>query len=793
MTKGEPDEALETFQQALTKINTAKNQDKGILANLYSSIGMAHWYNGNNEMAEEHHLKALQIRKTVFGGSSLEVASSLNDLGLDYVNNDIPKAIDLYLEALKIYQKFFPENHPKIAYAYNNLAIAHRKKKEYAKAMEYLRKIESIHSALYPENHPDRAFLALNIAEVYKEEGAEKIALTFYTKAIDIYKVLFGNNHPEIANIYNELGEWSLEKSKYSDALSHFQNALIANCPAFKEKDLYSNPAIDQSYNPSTLLATLIQKANALEARYSAKTLKFNDLKMALKCLETSDSLINQLRQIKTNKNDKLSLGTLAVEVYQSGVRIALLLAENTLRPRFYNEKAFYFSERSKSAVLAEAIAETKAKHFANIPDSLLEREANLKAEITLLEQKMADPSAKDQLDKLRDKLFTASRSYEQFIKSLETNFPAYFSLKYDVALPTVSDLQKQLSPKTALVSYQIADSARRIYTFVITKKRLQVFDEPLEKEFDKMLKGYRNSILFQSETDFVTSSANLYKQLWPIHFSKNITEVIVVQDSKTGGIPYEALLAKKASKKSNGYAGMDFLLNRYAISYAFSAQLWYNSTKKASESSDPSIFLLAPVKFQKMANLPGTEREVKEIGNMFEAKKFNHSAYIFKDASEQTIKLPLLKNFKYLHFATHGIVNTKRPELSAIFLSPDSTKKAKEDGILYSGEIYNLDIRADLVTLSACETGLGKVSKGEGIIGLTRALLYAGANNMMVSLWTVSDRSTSDLMQSFYSNLLNNPNASYSTNLSQAKKALVQTPDFSAPYYWAAFVLIGK
>ncbi|MBY0424340.1 MAG: tetratricopeptide repeat protein, partial [Cytophagales bacterium] len=364
----------------------------------------------------------------------------LNDLGLDYVNNDIAKAIENYQISLSIYKKYYPENHPKIAYAYNNLAIAFRKKKEFAKSMEYLRKIESIHSAIYPENHPDKAFLALNIAQVYKEEGAEKIAETFYKKAIGIYSGIYGPNHPEIANIYNELASMSLEKRKYDNALEQVQQSLMSNTPGFKGNSYYSNPKLSNSYNPSTLLASLLLKASILESRYTFKSLKLNDLKFALTCLEASDSLINQLRQLKTNKNDKLSLGALAVEVYQTGVRISLLLSENTLRPKFYNEKAFYFSEMSKSAVLSEAIADSKAKHFANIPDSLLEHEKKLKSDITLFEQKLAETTAKDQLDKYRDLLFLASRKYEQFVKSLERNYPAYYSLKYDVQLPTVKD-----------------------------------------------------------------------------------------------------------------------------------------------------------------------------------------------------------------------------------------------------------------------------------------------------------------------------------------------------------------
>jgi CHAT domain-containing protein len=144
---------------------------------------------------------------------------------------------------------------------------------------------------------------------------------------------------------------------------------------------------------------------------------------------------------------------------------------------------------------------------------------------------------------------------------------------------------------------------------------------------------------------------------------------------------------------------------------------------------------------------------------------------------------------------ATHGIVDEENPQLSQIFLNPTSQNMAqKEDGNLFAGEIYNLRCNADLITLSACQTGLGQISKGEGIIGLTRALLYAGAKNVNVSLWSVPDQSTSQLMQNFYEEFIGNEfqKEGYAKSLQKAKLKLIQNPEWAEPYFWGAFVLIG-
>jgi CHAT domain-containing protein len=133
--------------------------------------------------------------------------------------------------------------------------------------------------------------------------------------------------------------------------------------------------------------------------------------------------------------------------------------------------------------------------------------------------------------------------------------------------------------------------------------------------------------------------------------------------------------------------------------------------------------------------------------------------------------------------------VDELNPNLSRIFLQPDEDR---EDGNLFAGEMYNLELNADLVTLSACQTGTGKILKGEGVIGLSRALVYAGAKNMLVSFWNVADKSTAVLMKDFYQHMLENGNTNYSTDLRQAKIKLLETEEYCAPFYWAPFVLIG-
>jgi CHAT domain-containing protein len=284
----------------------------------------------------------------------------------------------------------------------------------------------------------------------------------------------------------------------------------------------------------------------------------------------------------------------------------------------------------------------------------------------------------------------------------------------------------------------------------------------------------------------YQTSSIPLSQVLSP-RLPPSINQIIIVPSGRLGTIPFEALPLN--AKSMNNFTEANFLMEKYALSYEFSTALMVQKDSKVSQRQDASIYLCAPVQFpgnDNLNGLPATETEVTTIASLF-----GNSSYVakFHEANETTIKATKLSEYDYLHFATHGIVDEMEPELSRIFLNSG----IKDDGNLFAGEIYNLELKAQLAVLSACQTGLGKLSKGEGVIGLSRALTYAGAKNIIVSFWSVADESTAELMTAFYKNLIQAKDKNFSMALRQAKLQLINNQKFSAPYYWAPFVLIGR
>ena len=796
LNQGRNDNALQALLEAMDSFDQTGNQNCLEAAQALSYLSQVYLTTGKLTKAEEQMLMCLSIRQNILPKNHELIAAAYNDLGFAYSQVDNEKALTNYELALGMYEVLHGNNNPKIAIAYGNIGVIYRNLELYGDAINNFDNALKIWDKIYPDSHPKKAFVLFNLGRTNQNMGEQKTALDYYEKALVMYRSSYGSKHPEIASVLNYIGNIKLAQTAYDEALLSYQQAINANTISFDNKDIRFNPPAHDFYNGNILLFSLEFKAKALEAQYFGKTLKLSNLTLALKTLHVADTLIDKLRQHSTSETDKLSLGQIANEVYADGVRTAYEASVGSVKKKVFQLQAFYFAEKSKSSVLLEAIAESDAKSYAGIPNDLLEEEQKIKSAIALIVQKLAQKPTAMEEKNLRENAYKLNSDYAAFTKRLENSFPEYFNLKYNTTSPKVYELQQKLDAKTALLSYFIDDKNNTLYRFKLSKKKYEIVTHVLSKDFDRYITGLRNGLFFNDIKSFTISSTGLSKILIP-KLPSSITSLVILPTGRLSIIPFEALFTKKPKDKDlpNGkinFASLPYVLNRFNIRYEFSARLILQKSNKTEIISPPSIFLCAPIVFPEkdhLTDLPGTEIEVNEIAGLFKAKQFRSSLFMRDDASEMLVKSGALNNFKLIHFATHGIVDEKNAELSRIFLQ---TSSKSEDGNLFAGEIYNLSLQADLVTLSACQTGLGKISKGEGVIGLSRALVYAGAKNIIVSFWSVADESTAELMKSFYTNILNTSAHDYGENLRQAKIKLIKETKYAAPYYWAPFILIG-
>lgn len=791
---GRNEEAIDDLLKAQSLFQTAGVTASKEIANCYNDLGIAYWNNGNTDLSLQYLQNALNIREELYGKNHPEVADSYNNIGLVNAEINTFASVIYFNNALKVYRSIYSENHPKIALVLNNLALQYDAQEDYTQALENLTQVSDIWNNLYKEDHPSKAFAAFSIGNVYYHQKSFNEALNYQDQALDMYTRLYGSKHPEIANIYNLKGDIYLKQGEYRAAIETLQKAIYANLSGQQVTDIYQNPELKSYYNADILLSSLQQKSDAFEKFHFNKTLKFRDLKAALESLEVADQLVSHIRQIRLSEKDKISLSAKASEIYESGVALAYQMSQVVFKPRFYLEKTFYFAEKSKSAVLLSAIQDTNAKEFSGIPSELITEESELKADIVLQEQLLATNQDPGKEAEIKQQLLTLNNRYNEFVRQLEADFPNYYNLKFNVTHVGVAELQKALGGNTALITHFITDT--RVYTFYVSADDYKVHSGLKSESFDKQILGLRNSMKYDVKKSFQSSAQHLYEQLFPIKIAKHVNQLIIIPEGSLSTIPFESLVTDLKIEEELSYSDMPYLIQKYNISYDNSATLFVQRKKEIEtyQGETEDILLVAPISFSTIAyqgltgrlnDLPGSRNEIDEIKFLFKANQREADLLTEEDATKSNLTSEEIKRYKYIHFATHGMVNESEPNLSRIFL---------QDGSLYSGDIYNININADLVCLSACETGLGKISKGEGIIGLSRALLYAGAKNLIVSLWTVADESTSKLMIDFYNNhLYSSTYNTFSGALRKAKLSLIQDEQYNKPYYWAPFVLIGE
>lgn len=538
----------------------------------------------------------------------------------------------------------------------------------------------------------------------------------------------------------------------------------------------------------------------------------------------------------------KLHWAELAAPLLADAVGAAFQLYEVT-GDEEHKATAFYFAEKGKAALLLEAFSETKARHIAGIPDSLLEQERWIFAEMTAHEQRLREIPLGDEKAAVAEKsgrehkIFGLKRRREALIAHLEEAYPDYYDLKYNVNVATPEQVRKaRLDERTALIEYVLGES--EIYIFTLTSKDIDVTVVPRDSLLDVHVSKLREGIIEQDYHLYTTHGYALYNLLLEAVIDKlQVTNLVIVPDGVLNYVPFEALLTHDTADAGQikDYRHLPYLIDRYAVSYSYSSTLLVE-TRLRKKSSPPRDFVaFAPIfpdgvpigsrgldlflengqtdtssmAVTRRAYLPRTRTEVTGIQRLFLNQyglldrfvKRRAQVYLEEDASEANLKSSALDEYRFVHFATHGFANETTPEASGIVLYPepiplDDGKEEgaenREDGVLRLGEVYNLEFNADLVVLSACETGLGPVARGEGILSLTRGFLYAGASNVLVSLWKADDIQTGELMPSFYRNVLEG--GSKPSALRSAKLGVIRAhPRYARPFYWAPFVLIGE
>lgn len=735
---------LDNYSKALhcyeTALKIARNMSvKEDIPGCLSNIGEILFKIGNYDKAIEYLIEALEIDKQ--SGDDNYILSDLNNIGEAYRRKgltfgdlgDFDKALYYYKECLKITNK--TKEKKMEVYVLNNIGSVYSELSAYSDQIKYSEGIEYFKLALKKaEEIQDIEAIGTilnNVGIVYYNQGDYEKSAEYYDKVIRLNFETGGGDILWETFLYN--GNNYAKQNKLFDAL--------------------------QSYKESIKFIEII--------RYQ----------------------IN-LEQLKAKY-----LGTdKRMDVYYNLIHILATLSKSHPEEK-YDLEAFDYLERAKGRAFLESIVLSQIDVSQGVDRELLDREKELMKDYSILQTKLLivglDSEEKNRIFK---KLNEKEDEIEILRMEIRLKSPAYASLNPKII--TLKEAQEMLPNKnTAFFAYCIG--REHSYAFVITKKQLIIYPLPTRDEIKKQVKEFL-TVINDKETNNFQGGYELYKILVSPGLDENIKTIIFIPDDILNFLPFETLVIDSEKK--------EWLIEKYDISYAPSITslreiVQRKKTKKPSQHmlafGDPYFGSLeregngnnAIKEFYSLSSnisrLIFSGREIDTIGNVFK------KATLFrrKEATEDRLKTQSLEDYRIIHFATHSIIDDKIPGRSSIVLSLD--EDPSEDGFLRMDEIYSLKFNSDLVTLSACETGLGEFIHGEGIVGINRAFFYAGSSAVLMSLWAVNDQASYQLMERFYRHLRSS--ISIMDALRMVKLEMINSQALSHPYYWAGFIVSGK
>ncbi|MFZ4545540.1 MAG: CHAT domain-containing protein [Saprospiraceae bacterium] len=747
--------------------------------------------------------KSLDIRLSTTPSDKKGIASAIIDLGILCLRNEeLEEAEKLFFRALELRKSLFGPNHVDVASVYVNLGALYNKKGLYDKAIEFEEKALAIQKNNLDSTNVMIAKTLNNLGNSYSNLNNSKKAIELYDKALSIKIKAFGSKHPLVAATYSNLGDTYFDLKDYKKSSSLYLNA-IQSCN-------YINDNFENVNSQYRLIDNLSKLArvnlidNSLDESHS-------NIMKAISAIEYQFSSISESFTKTFWQNQ-------SYPVYEQAIDISLLKSFRDQNDSLkYN--SFYLAEQSKAGILQAQLKEMNARRFGGIPDSLVEKEQRLGMDITwgqkqrkgLLDKGVNESDTS--LPRVNNTLFYLKEQYSTLKSTFEKDFPNYYRLKYARQAVSIQDIQqKMLSSKQSLVEYFVGDSSIYIFvvkpdTFVVRKVKK---DFQLNYWIDSLrsgLYGYytckqeeKTSSKYQSSLYQYTEYANrLYQKLFaPI--DKILTDqVIIVPDGMLGYIPFDALLRAKP-ENINDFKTYPYLLNKYQFSYAYSVTLLKEMQEKEHKMRNTKNFAaFAPYYDGDISMLSNSIRydslmrkglrplihSGEEVASA--SKIMNGDIFAGKTATKSKFT-SIAGNYKILHLASHAHADQGVGDYSYISFTGDTVSYEQ----LYVQDLYNLQINADMVVLSACQTGIGKLERGEGIISLARAFAYAGAKSIINSLWEVNDKSSSALMKYFYKELKKGKTKDNALRL--AKKTYLEktTVRGAHPFFWAAFIPIG-
>jgi len=750
------DKAVKYYEQTL-KIYQAADVSYTNIALLLNNWGNNLSMSNNNQAAIDKLNEARQLLIDNNDEKSPILGNINYGIGQAYYNMKNPeKTIFHFQKAIDLWEPYMTMNHPAIASCLNYIGAAELEQKNYAAAEKYTKQSIQIATPYLGANHEDVISGHLQLAETAMESGDNEIALHL----LDTVFVLlnYDSTNPDFENI---------------NGLSSLPAALN-----FKGNLWY------QKY----------QETNKMEDLASARQ-SYQHMLVAI------DKLLGELTDLSAVNSLYKNINQWIENALEVNVVYANIMESTN------HEDIFQLMEKAKDVVILETLRRNKFFENLTAKDTFFIKEKGLKNQIAQQKAKVFEIENSENVEKaivtqVKSDLFEKERALEKVMMTIKEKYQNVAEMKYSRKTLTVAEVQNQLlsSNEEVLIEYFVG--TRNLYAYVIQQNSFDIYQ--IEKDFplNEWITQLRCGILAESnyknkDCNIKSNAANFYEISHLLYqkifepLAENLPKqanLIIVPDGMLSYVPFDVLVKNPASLVKNGRFS-NFLIEDFTISYAYSAAMQSEmQQKKFRHQPTENLIAYAPsfrqsVKMN-LSPLTQSEIEAKHVTDIIGGKS------VVGSAATKAAFIKQIYDYSIVHLSTHGDADEETGDFSSLaFYSIDDNTTAD---FLYNSEIYFLNCNAEMVVLSACETSIGELQKGEGIISLARGFSYAGAKSIVTSLWNVNEKSTAALMGLFYQNIAKGMPKNKA--LRQAKLDYMELyPNLGVePFYWAGFVPIG-
>lgn len=790
-----------------------------------TALGGAYALQGEKQRALKFHQQALTLLRTI--GNRGGEAAALNGIG--YLYDELGRkgwALKYYEMALRLYESIDNRNYAAITSGY--IGRVHFALGEKDKALEYYYRKLATSRAL--QDRRMESYTLRDIGNILSTTEGKNKALEYYRQALTLSQEVMDRRGE--AYIINSIGSLYEQLSGASQALEYYRKALLL---------------MEAVTDRRGEVITLFNVARAER--------ELGCLADARAHIEKSLDLIEYLRTKVAGPSLRISYLETVYQHYEFYIEL-LMRMHRQEPSAGYETLALEASEHARARTLVESLIEARTDIRQGVAPELLAEESRVRQQLNQkVEQQMrllSGKSTQEQETAIRREVETLLALNEEVESKVRDENPRYATLTQPRKLK-LSDIQKELDGETLLLEYSLG--REHSYVWAVTATSIKSFELPGRSEVEaaawelyRLLaldnarkknesRAEQKTRMAQSMSGYSTAAAKLSRMLLePVAPLLRRQRLAIVADGILQYIPFSAL-PEPGQAKSDLSSYEPLVVNHEVITLpslstlavlrkevggrpqarkaiaviadpvfekddprvrsARHRPLSANDRSRGAQARLPYGHLAItardlsdddrPITFER---LPFTSKEAKAIYTVVPEAETKRAVGF--DANLKTVLGSELRQYRIIHFATHGLLNNAHPELSGIVLSLIDKSGRSQDGFLSLNQIYNLDLPAELVVLSACQSALGKETRGEGLIGLTRGFMYAGVPRIVASLWRINDRAAAELMRHFYEAMFLR-HLTPSAALRAAQIKMWQTGEWRSPYYWAAFVLEGE